>query len=168
MAESDVDLVGRLQDIISTLSSEGSEGYGTETIRKLKVAQARPGQIVLEVTVTKDLLNHFGALHGAAIALVSIGAFVFNVRYCLHDWSKMVDFCPTLALVSAGKAAGVSVDLSTQYLSSAREGDVVLVSADVVKTGGTLAFTKTVIRDKDSGKIIASGTHLKFIKASKL
>ncbi|KND04689.1 uncharacterized protein SPPG_08840 [Spizellomyces punctatus DAOM BR117] len=149
MPESDVELVGRIQDVISTLSSGDSERYGTETIRKLKVVQARPGQLVFEVTVTKDLLNHFGALHGAAIAL-------------------MVDFCTSLALISAGKDAGASVDLSTQYLSSAREGDVVLVSADIVKTGGTLAFTKTVICAKDSGKIIASGTHMKFIKASKL
>lgn len=49
------------------------------------------------------------------------------------------------------------------FLKSAKEGETIVVESKTVKSGKTLAFLDTVLKNKDTGLIVATGTHVKFI-----
>lgn len=70
----------------------------------------------------------------------------------------------TLALMTKNDSVpGVSVDIHVSYLKSAKEGDVVLIEADTIKTGRNLAFLECVLKHKKDGSIIAKGAHTKYV-----
>lgn len=50
------------------------------------------------------------------------------------------------------------------YLNSAKVGDEIVITANTVKAGKTLAFLEAKITEKTSGKVIATATHIKFVK----
>merc|ERR1712226_84708 len=58
---------------------------------------------------------------------------------------------------------GVSVDLSSQYYSSAVIGSEVLVESRVKKLGNKLAFLECGFACKETGKQYASVNHVKFL-----
>lgn len=67
------------------------------------------GTVTCEVLVTEKLQNAYGSMHGGAIATA-------------------VDVVGTLALLTKDPTkAGVSVDLSVRYTSSAKAGDTVVI-----------------------------------------
>lgn len=49
------------------------------------------------------------------------------------------------------------------YLKAAKEGDVIEIDARTVKAGRTLAYLACDIRNKATGDILVTGTHVKFI-----
>ena len=56
--------------------------------------------------------------------------------------------------------AGVSVNMSIDYMKSAQLGDTVVIESSCIKRGKNLVFTETKLYcNKD---LIASGTHTKF------
>ena len=57
---------------------------------------------------------------------------------------------------------GVSTDLTISYVSAAKEGDVILIECSIVKLGKSLANVYTVIRNKNTGQVVATGSHTKF------
>ena len=92
-------------------------------------------------------LNSKGTLHG-------------TVSACLTDWAGGV----AIATVGLEKT-GVSTDIHTTYVSTAKEGDVIEVGARASKVGASLAFTTVEIRHAgEDGDIICTGTHTKYIR----
>ena len=65
-----------------------------------------------------------------------------------------------LYLYSSGRSP---VDFSFRYLSAAKTGEEILINADTLKVGKTLAFLTVDITNKDSGKLIARGSHTKYV-----
>lgn len=51
-----------------------------------------------------------------------------------------------------------------RYLAAAKVGDSVIIDADTIKLGRTLAFLKVSIIRKEDNVVLAQGTHTKFIK----
>lgn len=49
------------------------------------------------------------------------------------------------------------------YLKGAREGDDVVVDANTVKVGKTLAFLECELRHKSDNSVIAKGTQTKYV-----
>ncbi|KAJ3166746.1 Acyl-coenzyme A thioesterase 13 [Geranomyces variabilis] len=122
-------------------------GYGYDVLASLSLVATTPRSATFSLPLDASHLNPFGALHGACAAL-------------------LVDATTTLALVAAGCPPGSSVDLTTQYYSAAREGDVLTVVATVEKRGSSLAYTRCV--GSVDGKEVFAGSHVKFVREAKL
>ncbi|KAI8817096.1 acyl-CoA thioesterase 13-like protein [Fimicolochytrium jonesii] len=118
--------------------------YGATIADKLKVVKARPGAVVFELLVDGPMLNFAGSIHGGLLA-------------------TLVDECTTFAIMSAGHKPGLSVDITVQYLSTAKEGETISVAATLDKAGHNMAFARCVVGLKGSDKIIATGSHTKFL-----
>ncbi|CAG8618649.1 1420_t:CDS:2, partial [Scutellospora calospora] len=77
---------------------------------------------------------------------------------------SLVDIGGSLAIASKGMVAtGVSTDMNISYVGSAKEGDILLMNAECVKLGKTLAFTIMELYTKTDGRLIAQGRHTKFV-----
>lgn len=50
-----------------------------------------------------------------------------------------------------------------RYLRAANIGDEILVQANTVKSGKTLAFLEVTIRNKTTNDVLIKGTHTKFV-----
>ena len=84
------------------------------TMAGLTVTKIGDGAVTCEVPVSAGLTNAYGTLHGGATA-------------------TLVDIVGTMALLTVNEAApGVSVELSTSYLSAAKEGDTVVAEGKYV------------------------------------
>lgn len=59
--------------------------------------------------------------------------------------------------------AGVSVDLHVSFLKGAKENDELVIEANTVKCGKTLAFLECEIRNKKCNSLIVKGSHTKFV-----
>ena len=96
-----------------------------------------------------------------------------NSKSSLHGSvsATLVDFMGGLAIACADSRdnTGVSTDIHISYTAGARSGDTLYASAEVVKLGRTLAYTRVEIwrhlnNEQDSEKIIvATGSHTKFV-----
>lgn len=61
------------------------------------------------------------------------------------------------------KALLTRIFLYFSYLKGAVEGDEIIIETKTVKSGKTIAFLEALLSKKNSGEIIATGTHTKFI-----
>ncbi|MBN3295348.1 ACO13 thioesterase, partial [Amia calva] len=78
--------------------------------------------------------------------------------------ATLVDVVSTVALLHTERQApGVSVDMNITYMNAAKLGDDVLITAQVLKQGRTLAFATVDITNKATGKLIAQGRHTKHL-----
>jgi acyl-CoA thioesterase FadM len=50
-----------------------------------------------------------------------------------------------------------------RYMKAAAEGETVVINCSTLKTGKTLAFLSVEITKKETGELIAVGSHTKFI-----
>ncbi len=100
-------------------------------------------------TIKAAHLNSKGTLHG-------------TVSACLTDWAG------GLAIASHGlEKTGLSTDIHTSYVSTAKEGDWLEVEGKASKVGNTLAFTTVTITklvDMRPGPVVATGSHTKYVK----
>ena len=122
--------------------SKNRHGFSkiTDTCRLVSAAE---GKCSVEFEVDERMSNMFGTLHGGVSA-------------------SMVDIFTTGALVATPKGApGVSVDLHMTYLASAKVGETVVLDAEVIRAGKSLAFTKADLKLKHTGKLVATGLHTK-------
>lgn len=113
------------------------------------LVSASKGVVTARLPVKLCHLNSKGTLHG-------------TVSACLTDWAG------GLAIATHGREkTGVSTDIHTTFLSTAKEGDVLEIEGRTDKVGGTLAFTSVEIRkvgeDGASG-VVAMGSHTKYVK----
>jgi acyl-coenzyme A thioesterase 13 len=106
---------------------------------------SKAGEVECVLAVTDKLGNAYGTLHGGVI-------------------TTLVDVVGTMALLSVDPLrAGVSVELSTSFVSAAKVGESVRVVGKVVKTGKSLGFTQVDIFRTSDGKPVATGRHTKFL-----
>jgi acyl-coenzyme A thioesterase 13 len=64
--------------------------------------------------------------------------------------------------------AGVSTDLHVTYVSAGALGSTVLVECKVLKVGAGLANLTAVLKDKETGRVIATASHTKFNTDSRM
>ncbi|KAL5456955.1 hypothetical protein EMCRGX_G034184 [Ephydatia muelleri] len=117
-------------------------------LKNLEVVAASRGACTCELEVTEDHLNRAGALHGGFTA-------------------TLVDSVSTVAILTADKPPGVSVDLSVTYLSPARAGDTLVVTAECLKLGRSIVFASVDIRNKKDGVLVAQGRQTKHLGPQK-
>ena len=112
----------------------------------LEVVEADAGRARLRIVVTQPVQNLGGNLHGGAIATI-------------------VDDAGTLAIMTADKDGrpGVTTDLNVTYFSAGRSGEAILVDAEVLKTGRTMAYVSVDLRREKDGARIAQGRMTKFL-----
>ncbi|KAK7043276.1 Acyl-coenzyme A thioesterase 13, partial [Halocaridina rubra] len=106
-------------------------GFDTN-LSKLRVVAAGDGKCVAEMTVDEDHQNRGGTLHGGLTA-------------------TLVDVVSTLALMTTDRGTpGVSVDMNVSYIAAAKLGEDIVIDADTLKVGKTLAFLKVAISNKEN------------------
>ncbi|CAG8491810.1 9917_t:CDS:2 [Paraglomus occultum] len=135
----------RLQNYLRSANRRGQ--FLSSLWPRVSVIEVSPTKSVFELTVTGDDCNGLGSLHGGCTA-------------------SIIDVCSTGAIIAAATKyfvhGGVSNDLTISYVSAAKEGDVVLIECSIIKLGKSLANTHTVIRNKNTGQVVAMGSHTKF------
>ncbi|KAJ8402993.1 hypothetical protein AAFF_G00359090 [Aldrovandia affinis] len=121
-----------------------SSGFD-RVLSKVNVVSASPGKVVCEMKVEEEHTNRGGTLHGGLTA-------------------TLVDVISTAALLYTERGApGVSVDMNITYMNAAKLGEDVLITAQVLKQGRTLAFATVDLTSKATGKLIAQGRHTKHL-----
>ena len=116
-------------------------------LNDIEIFAAESGFMRARLRVLPVHLNSKGTLHG-------------TVSACLTDWAG------GMAIATVGlEKTGVSTDIHTTYISTAKEGDMIEVEARVNKLGASLAFTAVEIRHAgEDGDLICTGTHTKYIR----
>ncbi|XP_077405121.1 acyl-coenzyme A thioesterase 13 [Vanacampus margaritifer] len=126
---------------------KGRPGFD-RVLGKVEVVAAAPGKVVCEMKVAEEHTNGFGTLHGGLTA-------------------TLVDVISTLAIMYSDRGSpGVSVDMNITYVNAAKMGEDVLITAQVLKEGRTLAFSTVDLTSKATGKLIAQGRHTKHLGSS--
>ena len=135
----------KLYGIDSLLNSELGSGRFDSAAGNLKVTSVEKGRAKLEATVQIAQSNAYGTLHGG----------------CASLW---VDIGGTIALLTVDKTRpGVSLELSTSFHNAAKVGQTLIIDCHVVKCGKQIGWADVKISEKDSGKIICSGKHVKML-----
>lgn len=116
-------------------------------LNDIELVSASKGTVVARLQVLPVHINSKGTLHGV-------------VSSCLMDWAG------SMAIVSTGlNNSGLSTDIHTTYVSTAREGDLLEIESNATKVGASLAFTTIQIRHAgEGGQVVAHGTHTKYVK----
>ncbi|KAM5202591.1 acyl-coenzyme A thioesterase 13 isoform 1-T1 [Hipposideros larvatus] len=115
------------------------------TIAKVALVSADPGKVICELKVEEEHTNKGGTLHGGLTA-------------------TLVDNVSTMALLCTERGApGVSVDMNITYMSPAKIGEDIVITARVLKQGKTLAFASVDLTNKATGKLVAQGRHTKHL-----
>ncbi|XP_069586985.1 acyl-coenzyme A thioesterase 13 [Ranitomeya imitator] len=131
---------------IRSLMKVLGEGAGFDRVlNKLQLVSASPGKIVCELKVEEEHTNRNGTMHGGCTAI-------------------LVDNISTFALMHTERGApGVSVDMSITFMNAAKIGESILITAQVLKQGRTLAFATVDLVNKETGKLIAQGRQTKHL-----
>ena len=113
------------------------------------LSASKAGSMTAQLKVKPCHLNSKGTLHGT----VSAG---------------LIDWAGSLAIAATGlEKTGASTDIHTSFVSIAKEGDLLEVTAMTAKVGGTLAFTNVEIKKlKEDGtsSVVSTGSHTKYVK----
>ena len=119
-------------------------------LSNIEIVVATHGSVTAKLKVGKEHLNSKGTLHG-------------TVSACLTDWAG------GLAIASTGlDKTGVSTDIHTIYISTAKENDELEIVGRATKVGKTLAYTTIEISklSADGQRTpVCNGTHTKYVKA---
>ncbi|MGM0943942.1 MAG: PaaI family thioesterase [Bacteroidota bacterium] len=113
-----------------------------------KLLAIEAGYIEVQFTIRPDMCNPAKILHGGVASLM------------MDDVIGMANF------VAGSEYLMTSINLSVDFLSSAKIGEELIVSAKLIRSGSNLNHWEAVIT-KDSGKIVAKSssnmikTHLK-------
>lgn len=130
------------------MKTVGNSPCFDRVLSKVDVVSAAPGKVVCEMQVAEEHTNRGGTLHGGMTA-------------------TLVDVISTVAIMNSERGApGVSVDMNITYMNAAKIGEDVLITAQVLKQGKTLAFATVDLTSKVTGKLIAQGRHTKHLGSS--
>ncbi len=113
-------------------------------LRSMELVSVSKGKICATLTVTEELSNSYGTLHGGAAALI-------------------VDVCGTLAALSVDPSRpGVSTDMTQSFLRAAKIGEKIYISGFCEKSGQRLAYTSVTINSGGfDGPLLVAGRHTK-------
>lgn len=142
-------VISKTIEILNLLKSKHPYGFERLLYDVVKPVGGTFGNVVYEMKVEKEHCNGHGGLHGAFSSL-------------------LVDFLSSISLVTADNPPGVSVDLHTRYLRSAKAGDTLLIETHTQKRGRYLAYSIVDIKCKDTGELLVQGTHTKFLTSENL
>lgn len=118
----------------------------------VRVQEASKGHVIARLPLEKNHMNSGGSLHGAVSATIM-------------DWMGGM----AISSYDLRGKSGVSVDIHVTYQSGAKLGDEIEIEGVAERVGGSLAFTKINIykvEDDGRGKVVATGTHTKFVKGT--
>ena len=118
----------------------------------IRILSAAKGHVIARLPLSANHMNSGGSLHGAVSAAVV-------------DWAGGM----AISTWDIRDKTGVSVDIHVTYQSGAKLGEEIEIEGVAERVGGSLAFTKINIfkvEDGVRGKIVASGTHTKFVKGT--
>jgi acyl-coenzyme A thioesterase 13 len=117
-----------------------------KTLVGLELIDAESGKATLRISVARPLQNLSGNLHGGAVA-------------------TLVDEAGTIAIMTADRdnRPGVTTDLNVSYFSSARADDVILIKAEVLKSGKRMAYVSVDLLREHDGVRLAQGRMTKFL-----
>ncbi|KAG0357225.1 HotDog domain-containing protein [Gamsiella multidivaricata] len=134
-------------------ADEDGHLFSHDCFGRSTVVDADEDSAVFEYTIQKSDCNFSNNFHGGAIA-------------------TLVDNLTTAALFTRERKhfqfAGVSTDLHVAYVSGAALGSTVLVECRVHKVGAGLANTTAVLKDKETGRVLATASHTKFNTDSRM
>ncbi|MHA3786902.1 PaaI family thioesterase [Flavobacterium hauense] len=103
------------------------------------VLKVEEGSLTFQHTIRKEMTNPFGTLHGGITAAI-------------------IDDAIGATLISYGEPYFyVSVNLVIDYLSAAREGDVVLADTAIIKKGSQVVNAQCEVWNADRTRLIAKG-----------
>ncbi|KAI1313826.1 hypothetical protein EDD11_002494 [Mortierella claussenii] len=138
---------------LANRTAEDGPGFSHDCFGRSKVIDADADSATFEYTVQKSDCNFSNSFHGGAIA-------------------TLVDNLTTAAIFTRERKyfqfAGVSTDLHVTYVSAATLGTTVLIECKINKVGASLVNSTAVLRDKESGRIIATASHTKFNTDSRM
>ncbi|MBZ3883236.1 Acyl-coenzyme A thioesterase 13 [Sciurus carolinensis] len=116
-----------------------------EEDQEVTLVSAAPEKVICEMKVEEQHANKTGTLHGGLTA-------------------TLVDSISTMALLCSERGLpGVSVDMNITYMSPAKIGEEIVITAQILKQGRTLAFATVDLTNKATGKLIAQGRHTKHL-----
>nr|XP_026263486.1 acyl-coenzyme A thioesterase 13 [Urocitellus parryii] len=114
-------------------------------LEKVTLVSAAPEKVICEMKVEEQHANKMGTLHGGLTA-------------------TLIDSISTMALLCSERGLpGVSVDMNITYMSPAKIGEEIVITAQILKQGRTLAFASVDLTNKATGKLIAQGRHKKHL-----
>ena len=117
----------------------------TFLLKDVELVSASHGRVLAKLKVQPVHMNSKGTLHG-------------TVSACITDGFG------GLAIASTGvNNTGLSTDIHTTYVSTAKVGDIIIIEAVASRVGKSLSFTNVEIRH-EGGAVITTGTHTKYVK----
>ncbi|CAF0791365.1 unnamed protein product [Adineta steineri] len=137
-------LLRTLQDLITL--GQKSEKFNRIFDGIRVVSSRKPGHIQCELDIEERHLNRNDTLHGGMI-------------------SSLTDSVSTLALetIERKPLKSASIELSVSFLKAAKKGETILIDAETVKLGRTLAFLSVEFRNKQNNELLATGKHTKYV-----
>ncbi|XP_017360728.1 acyl-coenzyme A thioesterase 13 [Cebus imitator] len=136
---------GVTQNLREVLKALAKSRCFDRVLEKVTLVSAAPGKVICEMKVEEEHTNKIGTIHGGLTA-------------------TLIDNISTYALLCTERGLpGVSVDMNITYMSPAKLGEVVVITAHVLRQGKTLAFTSVDLTNKATGKLIAQGRHTKHL-----
>jgi len=135
-----------MKSAFEVLLSPKSKGFD-RVLSKCRFVEGNVGRCVASLVIEEEHTNKTGTLHGGFSAL-------------------LVDNISTLALtLPEGQSFnyGVSVNMDLSYLKAAKVGEEILIEANVLKRGRTLAFLEVELRKKETNELLVKGSHTKYI-----
>ncbi|XP_032103505.1 acyl-coenzyme A thioesterase 13 [Sapajus apella] len=136
---------GVTQNLREVLKALAKSRCFDRVLEKVTLVSAAPGKVICEMKVEEEHTNKIGTIHGGLTA-------------------TLIDNISTYALLCTERGLpGVSVDMNITYMSPAKLGEVVVITAHVLRQGKTLAFTSVDLTSKATGKLIAQGRHTKHL-----
>lgn len=132
-----------LDDLARFLENPRHEGW---RVPGLEAVRVQPGQVVVRVEVTENLLNFGKTLHGGAAA-------------------TLVDVVGSIAIITADRDGrfGVSTDLNVTWLAPAHLGEWIQVEACVLKSGRTMSYVAVEIRRESDDVLCVQGRMTKHL-----
>lgn len=107
----------------------------------VKLVELAPGEAVLKVLPTIEHTNPLGMIHGGLLMSIADAAMGNAVR-------------------SLG-SRGVTVDMSTSFISAAKIGEEIIAEGKVLKAGRNLFFVEGTVTSKDKLLVKCTGTFFK-------
>ncbi|XP_048764038.2 acyl-coenzyme A thioesterase 13-like [Ostrea edulis] len=114
-------------------------------LQGVRVVDGGEGRCQCEMTVKEEHQNADGTLHGGMTATL-VGA--------VSAWALMT---------TERQVPGVSVDLSVSFMKPVKIGNDIVIDADTLKIGKTLAFCSVDIKLKSDGSLVAQGKHTTYV-----
>ena len=133
-------------DIKSFLNHLGDETYDRAITQAVEVIEANENAAKFRLTVTTNLTNSLGAMHGGAIATsIDLLTSAAIVPHCRDGFWEM--------------GPGVSRNLAVTYLRPAQLGAKVIFDCKIVALSKRTCYSTCEVKDEKTGKLLATGTH---------